>query len=505
MEPTTTTLNKKARYYIIASTLLALFLGALDALVMSAAMPTIVAELGGLHLFSWVYSSYLLSRAISLPIFGKLADMYDTKKLFIFSISLFLVSSLAAGFSENMAFLIFARTIKGIAAGGNFALVYIVLSDVALPGKRARTLSLASTIWGISSVIGPSLGGFIVSFFSWRWIFFLNIPLGLFCLLGISLFLQESRKKREKISLDFIGIATLTASVLGLLLLFMTAGQEFSWGSPQILALLFFTLLSAIAFLITEKRVKAPLLNLHFFTVPGFSLGNCATFLSSFSIFALFGYAPLFIQGGLGKSPMQVGLAMLSLSLGWSVGSFLLGRFYKNGGSRTAAILGGVLLVTGSTLTLGFSPQTSLVWCSIVFQFIGFGMGFVSLSTMLLVQNCVPEEDLGVATSFHQFSRSLGGTIGVGLCGGIVTTGLLNGLVNSSIQLPDTILNKLRESTAHIFNPEFQEQIPQKAVTLLQESVAHGLTMVFWLVFISSLLCLICCLCLPGKKRRKPE
>ena len=205
----TTSLTTKERNYIIGSALLALFLGALDALIMSAAMPSIVADLGGLHLYAWVYSVYFLTRAVSLPIFGKLADLYHSKYLFLLSISIFLVSSIAAGLSQSMSFLIFCRIFQGIGAGGNFALVYIVLSEVAPPERRARTLSLASSVWGISSVAGPTLGGFIVSYFSWRWIFYINVPIGLLSLIGIWFFLTETREKHPVFEIDFAGILTL--------------------------------------------------------------------------------------------------------------------------------------------------------------------------------------------------------------------------------------------------------------------------------------------------------
>ena len=194
---TTTLPSTKERTFIIISALLALFLGALDALIMSAAMPSIVAELGGLHLYAWVYSVYFLTRAVALPIFGKLADLYPSKLLFLISIGIFTLSSIAAGCSNSMTFLIFCRIFQGIGAGGNFALVYIVLSEVALPDQRAKTLSFASTVWGISSVAGPTLGGFIVSYFSWRWIFFINIPMGLLCLIGIGFFSQRIQIKKK--------------------------------------------------------------------------------------------------------------------------------------------------------------------------------------------------------------------------------------------------------------------------------------------------------------------
>lgn len=219
--------SQKTRHLIVAASLLALFLGALDALIMSAAMPTIVADLSGLHLYSWVYSTYFLARAVSLPIFGKLADLYQNKGLFLTSTTIFLLASIAAGCSPNMSFLIAARIFQGIGAGGNFALVYIILSDVSTPEKRGKMLSLASSIWGISSVLGPSLGGFIVSYFSWRWIFFINVPIGLLSLAGIGVFLVDLRPKKPEVHLDLAGVFLLFVGVVAFLMVFLTGGSHF--------------------------------------------------------------------------------------------------------------------------------------------------------------------------------------------------------------------------------------------------------------------------------------
>jgi len=492
-------LTAKERTYVILAALLALFLGALDALIMSAAMPSIVADLGGLHLYAWVYSAYFLARAVSLPIFGKLADLYNSKKLFLFSIALFLLSSIAAGSSQSMAFLTFCRVLQGIGAGGNFALVYIVLSDISPKDQRAKTLSLASSVWGISSVIGPTLGGFIVSYFSWRWIFFINIPIGIVCLAVIGLFLKESRQKREKVSIDFWGLSLFSGFILGLLLIFIAGGRELAWMSFEMHALMATTIVLGILFYLVERRAEDPLVDLSFFSNRTFALGNTATFFSSFTIFSFFAYAPLYIQGGLGLMPMQVGFAMVSLSLGWSFGALFMGRFTHNGGGKKGAVAGGITLLFASLMTLTFDLHTSMTECFIVFLIMGLGMGFVSLSTLILVQNSLAAEDLGVATSLHQFGRSLGGAVGVGICGGLVTNGLLGSLEKTLDLLPRELMIQLRRSSAVLLRPEFQEKVPVEAMETIRNAVLTGITYVFWVAVSSSFLCLLCCLFLPGK------
>ncbi|MCG8633326.1 MAG: MFS transporter [Desulfobacterales bacterium] len=487
------------RGMIIWAALLALFLGALDALVMSAAMPTIIAELGGLSLYAWVYSAYFLARAVSLPVFGKLSDLFAAKRLMVISIALFVLASAAAGASPSMGVLVTARAFQGIGAGGIFALVYVVLSDVALPGQRGKTLSLASSVWGISSLIGPTLGGFMVTYFSWRWIFYINIPLGLLSLAGIGLFFKELREKPGRANLDWAGITCFSGMVLGGLTLVMTGGREIPWDSGPGIGLILSTLILGTGFVLAERRARDPFLDFSFFRYPGFALGNLMTFGASFAIFSLFAYAPLFLQGALSQPPMVVGYAMLSLSLGWSAGSLAMGRTVDRFGARKASVTGAVFMVAGALLCLGFGRDTSPAHCFFVFVIIGLGMGFISLATLLIVQDSVGPADLGMATSFHQFGRTLGGTVGVGISGGMVTTRLFRGLENGGPELSAVLskggsgemMTQLRESLSHLFQPEYQAQMPARTLEILQNAVLDGVGAAFATVAVVSACCLL--------------
>ncbi len=253
------------RTAIIGAALLALFLGALDALVMSAAMPSVVADLGAMDLYSWVYSAYFLSRAVSLPIIGKLADLLPSRRLTMISIGLFILSSVGAGCAQSMSALIVFRIVQGIGAGGIFALTYIILADVSDAGNRAKTLALASSIWGIASVIGPTLGGFIVTWFSWRWIFWINAPIGLISMWGIGAWLVESRPKKAHVKLDLPGAAILTTAILSFLFAFMLGGRGHAWGSPWIVSLLAIAVVGTVIFIRVERRATDPILPIDFF------------------------------------------------------------------------------------------------------------------------------------------------------------------------------------------------------------------------------------------------
>ncbi|SHO50146.1 drug resistance transporter, EmrB/QacA subfamily [Desulfopila aestuarii DSM 18488] len=492
--------NKK---FILLAALLALFLGAMDALIVSAAMPSIVTDLGGLTLYSWVYSAYFLARAVSLPVFGKLADRYSTKGLFLFSITVFMLASFLAGAASSMSILISARVFQGLGAGGIFALVYIVLSEISLPGERGKTLSFASSVWGISSIIGPTLGGVIVTYVSWRWIFFINVPLALLSLATIGRFLPSQTRTPKKVKLDIGGITCLSGFILSFLTIFIIGGRNYAWFSPQILGLGVLSVIFGVLFIAIEKRAADPVLDLRFFVRPVFALGNVAAFFASFAIFSLFAYVPLFIEGALAKTPMEVGVTMLSLSLGWSAGSLVLGRFVDGAGSRQAAILGGLFLVISSAAMLFFNPQTSLSVCFLVFLLAGLGMGFVTLSTLLLVQSDLSNVNLGVATSFHQFSRTLGGTIGVGICGGVVTTGLLRNLQDSATMIPPAVMDLLRKSVENLFRDEFRQMLNEQSALLLSLAVSNALSIVFWIIFGATLLCLASALLLRKREHRQ--
>jgi EmrB/QacA subfamily drug resistance transporter len=491
--------DKKGRSWIIWAALLALFLGALDALVMTAAMPTIIAELGGLHLYAWTYTTYFLARAVALPIFGKLSDMYSTRMLFLFSIGLFLVASIAAGFSQSMGFLVVTRIFQGIGGGGIFALVYVVLSDVSTPEHRAKTISFASAVWGISSLVGPTLGGFIVTWFSWRWIFFINIPLGLVSFYGIAVYFQEFREKTAGKNLDLLGAFLLSGFILGLLTLIITGGRELPFLSMPYLLIGCATIISGYWFFRVEMRAENPMLNFNYFKDPSYALGNVLVFFASFAIFSLFAYAPILLQGALAQTPLQVGYAMLSLSLGWSIGSLLAGRKMNWIGQKRAVLIGTVLLVIGTGMTLGFSRTTDITECFVAFLVVGLGMGFVSLTTLLVVQDSVEPANLGVATSFHQFSRTMGGTIGVGLCGGIVTDKLINELTVAGQKLPETLIGMLKESMANLFQQEFQAMIPAGMDAMLQNAVLNGVYLALIIVFVVSVINLGLSLLLPRK------
>jgi len=272
---------------------------------------------------------------------------------------------------------------------------------------------------------------------------------------------------------------------------------------PRFVFLTITTIFCGCAFYRVEKKAKDPILNLKFFKYPAFAIGNIIVFFASSAIFSLFAYAPLFLQGVLSKSPLQVGYAMLSLSLGWSIGSFFIGRVMHRIGPKGAAITGALLMAAGTGITLTFSGTTTMIECFLSFQVAGLGMGFVTLSTLLIVQDSLSTEDLGVATSFHQFSRTLGGTIGVGVCGGLITASLINRIETAGNYLSNELLDQLQESVANLFQQDFLSLIPEGTGILIREAMLSSIFQVFVLVFSVTFLIVILSFFLPGNLSSK--
>ena len=499
-------ISPKNRAIIISATLLTLFVSALDTLVMSAAMPTILSDLGGLSLYSWVFSSYLLARAVSMPIFGKLADLFSSRRLYNLSIGIFLAGSMLAGISRNMTQLIIFRAFQGIGAGGIFSLVYIVLAGISSPENRGKTLSLASFIWGLASVLGPTIGGFIVSYFSWRWIFYINIPVGVLSIVGVSLYLVDFHESRKTVAIDVAGALTLSVTIIALLTTFLMIGRGYAWRSAPIFILELITVLFGLAFAFVERRAPDPILALNFFKVRGFSFGNGAGFCASFAVFSFFAYSPLFIQGALGKTPMELGLAMLVLSLAWSVASLVCGQLINRLGQKPSAIIGALFLAAGCGLTLTFSSSTKLIECIIVFAICGTGMGFITFATLLVVQDSLEPAHLGIATASNQFARTLGGTIGIGIAGGLLSAkmaGMFADVFGPAVRekIPHAVFTRLQESPENLFLPEVQSLLEPSVLSRLQEAVGQDVIIVFWTCLFAALVALALALGLPKGRR----
>lgn len=417
-------IGRRQRVLITIACMLGTSLAALDSTIVGTAMPTIVGEMGGLALYPWVFSGYLLASTTTVPIYGRLADLYGRKPLFLFGSALFLLGSALCGAAHTMTQLIVFRALQGLGAGAVLPITMTIIGDVYTMEQRARIQGLFSGVWGVSSVVGPAIGGFLVQYLSWRWVFYVNVPFGLLAWIFMTVALTE-RVVRRQHEIDYVGAITLSVGVTSLLLALLQGGTSLPFGSPALWALYLFALVCLAAFFWQERRAKEPMLPLSLFENRVISVSSLAGCLSGMVMFGLSSYVPLFVQGVQGGAPTTAGAALAPMSLGWPIGSIVGGRLILRLGYRPSTLTGLAFIVTGSALvTVALQPATPLPLLGAVMALVGVGLGFSSLAFLLAVQNSVTWGRRGVATASVQFFRTIGGSVGVAVMGAILANGM---------------------------------------------------------------------------------
>ncbi len=401
-----------------------MLLAALDQTIVGTALPTIVGQLGGINHYSWVVTAYLLASTASTPLYGKMADLYGRRPVFLFSIGTFLVGSLLAGLSQNMSQLIITRGIQGLGAGGLMTLAFTIISDVVPPRERGRYQGLFGAVFGLSSVAGPLVGGYFAEH-DWRWIFYLNVPLGVVALVVCFRVLRLIPFTRRQHASDWLGALLLVAGVSSLLLALSWGGNQYAWGSATIIGLFVAGGVLSVLFLAQERRVDEPILPLRLFRRPTFALANAAGFVLGLVMFGSIIFIPLYLQIVKGATPTDSGLLMLPMMAGIIVTSVLSGRAMSRVGRyKWFPVAGSVTLVAGMLLFTGLQVDTPLVVAFVYMVVIGVGLGLCMQSLILAVQNAVEMRDLGAGTSAATFFRSLGGSFGVAILGAVLSNGL---------------------------------------------------------------------------------
>jgi EmrB/QacA subfamily drug resistance transporter len=410
------------RRLILLALVVATLLVALDSAVISTAMPTVIGQLGGIDLYAWVFSGYLLTSTISVPIYGKLADLFGRKPMFLGATALFLVGSALCGQSQTMEQLIAFRLLQGLGAGGVFPITQTILGDLFPLEQRARLAGFFSMIWGVSGLIGPAIGGFLTEQASWRWVFYVNLPLCLLSIVLVGRFLRE-RVVRRPHAIDYPGAVLLTLAVT--LLLVACQLPSLGAGGPALPTALFgASLVLLLAFVWQERRHPEPLIPLHLFAQRTIGLGTLGAFVTGVALFCQTVFVPPFVQGVLGASPTVAGFVLAATSIGWPSASTVTGRVMLRVGFRPPAVLGGVLLALGFGL-LGLQTTDSTLLTQAAIQvLIGAGFGFYLPVMLLAVQNAVGWEQRGVVTSSNQFARTIAGTIGVAVAGSLFAAGV---------------------------------------------------------------------------------
>jgi EmrB/QacA subfamily drug resistance transporter len=398
-----------------------MFLAALDQSIVGTALPSIVSDLGGLDHMSWVVTAYLLTSTASTPLWGKISDLYGRRPMFQAAIVIFLIGSVIAGASTNMTMLIAGRAVQGLGGGGLIALALAIIGDVIPPRERGRYQGMFGAVFGVASVAGPLLGGFFTDGPGWRWIFWLNIPVGLAALYITSRALHMPVVRRDH-RIDYLGAAVIVGSVSCILLYTSWAGSDYGWTDPFSLTLLFAGLVLAVAFVFVERRAEEPIIPMHLFGKPVFRWSVLFAFLLGMAMFGGLVYLPFYLQVVRGYSPTESGLALLPMVVGiflTSVGSGLL--ITKTGRYKRYPIIGAAITLVSLLLLTQLQADTPYWLFSIYIFLLGAGLGFTMQTVVVAVQNDVAMRDLGTSTSAVTFFRSMGGAFGTALFGAVLT------------------------------------------------------------------------------------
>jgi EmrB/QacA subfamily drug resistance transporter len=463
---------------VMSGLMLGLFLAALDQTIVSTALPRIVEELNGLDHLAWVVTAYLLTATASTPLYGKISDIYGRKPVFQTAIVIFLVGSLLAGLSQDMGQLIATRAIQGLGAGGLISLTLAIVGDMVSPRERGRYQGYFGVVFGVASVLGPLLGGFFVDTLSWRWIFYVNLPLGIVALLVVARVLHAPFTPRQH-SIDYLGAALMVGGVTSLLLVTVWAGQEYDWDSPVIVGLSVTAAVLLGLFVWQERRAPEPILSMRLFRNRTFAIGNTVGFLFGFGFFGAIIFLPLYLQIVRGATPTQSGLQLLPLVLGIFLTANLSGQLITRTGRYKAWPVAGLAIVAVAMFLLAQLDVDEPLWSVLLRIFVlGIGLGCVIQTLVVAVQNAVDPRELGVATSSTTFFRTLGGAFGTSVFGAVLGSVLareladrLGGSLPPGVD-PDTIA--AGPEAVRALPPEVQAQVVDSFVVALDRVFLIG-------------------------------
>ena len=485
---------------VTLATLIGTFLAALDSTVVGTAMPTVIGELGGLSLYSWVFASYLLAATATGPVFGRLSDTYGRKPIYLAGISLFLAGSVLCGASESMGALIAFRTLQGLGAGAVQPVAITLMGDIFELETRARVQGLFGAVWGISAVVGPAAGGLITDLVSWRWVFYVNLPFGLLAAVLLATTLRESFERRSS-RVDYLGASLLTGGLVAVLLVLL--GNAPFLSTPT-LALFFGGATALALFVAVEGRAENPV-------VPLGLLGDRIFAVAALGNLALGGvllggsvYVPLFVQGALGGTALTAGAVVAPLSIGWPVGSFVGGRVMLRGGYRGTLLAGALFVVLGAGLCVPLNGATPLWYVVLAVFVIGLGMGFSSTAYLVSVQNAVPWHRRGIATSSVIFFRTVGGSIGVAVMGALLNASLgpRYEAAVERVSEGDAGLAGLLVDPNALLQPTLRERIPADSYAEIAGALAAALSPAFWVSLALGLAAAVAAAFFPGGRAK---
>ncbi len=407
-----------------AGIMLATLLAALDQTIVATALPGIVADLRAFEDLSWIVTAYLVASTVTVPIYGKLGDIHGRRKMFVVAISIFLLGSLLCALAQNVSQLVGARVVQGLGAGGLLPLAQTAIADLFSPRERGRYQGLIGAMWAIAAIAGPLLGGTLTDAASWRWIFWLNLPLGIIALVVVMKTMPAHHQRREH-TVDVAGAITLSIAVVCVLLACSWGGSRYPWLSPEVLGVGIVGVLAFLAFLRIAGRVPEPLLPLSLFKGRVFSVSSMASVTFGAMMFAVTIYVPLYVQGAQGRSATASGFALIPLLLTWTVMSFVCGQMIaRTGRYRAFPIVGSLFVILGAVLLSMLDSGSSAVDVGIAVAVVGIGMGTMVQTYIIATQNAVDSSVVGTATAALQFFRSMGGSLAVAGLGALLAARL---------------------------------------------------------------------------------
>ncbi|GAA3261541.1 MDR family MFS transporter [Nonomuraea helvata] len=470
---------------VLPGLMLAMVLAMLDNMIVGTAMPRIVGELGGLTHLSWVVTAYVLGTTVSTPIWGKIGDLYGRKNIFIISIVIFLIgsalcgmagSSMLGGPDGGMGELIAFRAIQGLGAGGLMVNVMAIIGDLVPPRERGQYQGIMAGVMSLAMIAGPLVGGFITDHLDWRWAFYVNLPIGALALAVIVLQLHLP-KLHSKVRIDWAGAILLSISITAMVLITTWGGNEYAWGSWQILSLIAVAVVTLVAFIAVERKAVEPIMPLQLFGNRNFTLISAIGFLLGFAMFGAINFLPLFQQMVQGSTATNSGLLMLPMMAAAMVVSLFVGKAITSTGKyKIYPVLGGIGMAVGMWLLSTMDVTTTAWQTGVYIAVLGLGMGFLMQTTMLIAQNSVEQKDLGVSSSATTFFRSIGGSFGVSLFGAIFNNHFLSELTD---RFGAQAAERVAKSGGRM-DPGTVAQMPAQMRTGLLESLATSISGVFW-------------------------